>query len=184
MGGPLDRIIISTIAESAEEMASDEILTAHIGQIYVDRDDDNERPRYIVVKIYETVEGMRKAAAVYDKKRFGPPDDYEDAGALYQPTAHRSKYDRHKRQWVDTSSRCAGVIRMHREFLDGEVVAHESVHAALHLWRSGYWHPGIEVPDANLGDNGGPVEERFALLVGAIASELSNIVWTILREVS
>ena len=53
-------------------------------------------------------------------------------------------------------------MRLHPGRLDGEVVGHEAVHAALHIWRLHQWFKGDPTTTADLGGECGPVEEAFA----------------------
>lgn len=157
-------------------------VTAYVHNIWPVQEGECRR-RYIRVIIHPTVDDLNDAANRYEKRR---PGGGRAAGfaalGMFQPIGVRSKYDRKKRMWVDTTPAFAGVMRLARGHLTGEIVTHESVHAALAIWRMHMWSLDVEGnASADFGDNGGPVEESFAHLVSGIAGEVSGIVWKYLR---
>ena len=149
---------------------------ATIHHIYVERDDPACSSRYLHLRIYRDVEDLRKAALAYNRHRGvdDPDDEFGSAYGVFQPHALYERWEHGER--VDTTGPFAGVMRLCAEQLTGEVISHESTHAALHLWRMHQWATrGTNA--VHLGDGCGPVEEQFAYLLGAIAGEVANVVW-------
>lgn len=134
------------------------------------------RSRYIHVAIHPDVEDMRSAANRYDVHRSGRAQDQSEAVGLFQATPFRSRYDRKAKVWVDSTSACAGVMRLVQGWCSREVIAHECTHAALHITRLDDWgkpdHEGI----ANFGDGCDDTEESFAYLLGAMVQTVEVMV--------
>lgn len=152
-------------------------VVATIHHLYADREGPC-RSRYFRLVIHPDLDHMRAAAKRYDRKRFGPADSYDNAGGLWQPRPFASRYDRKTRRWIDTSSACAGVMRLARGHLDGEVIAHESTHAALHISRlHAWWLDTSQAPERVVIEDMATDEEPFAYLLGGIAGEVGNLVW-------
>ena len=151
------------------------LVQAVISSLYADPEDHACRSRYIRLAIYRTADDLRAAGNRHHRRR-AIDDDLTDCEGLFQPSPWRSRYNRRTRQWDDTTGAYAGAMRLTQTRLTPEVVAHESTHAALHIWRLHQWAQDGRAPDADFGDSCGPTEEAFAYLLGGIASEVANIV--------
>jgi hypothetical protein len=70
---------------------------------------------------------------------------------------------------------CAGAIYVHQDMLDGEILTHESLHAALDLYRRRHRHI------ANFGRNETDAEvrreEELALSTGRMAQAIADELW-------
>ncbi len=156
---------------------ADRAVTAYIRHLYADDEDPACRSRYIRVIVHPTTEHLRDAAHAYDRRRLGsakPRTFWGDAAGAFQPTPMRARYDRHRRMWVDTTPPFAGIIRLSREEVTPEIVAHESTHAAIYIARLHNWsQPGH---DGSLSFTDMPAEERFCYLLGALIPAVQSIV--------
>lgn len=143
---------------------------------------DDARWRWIIVMIYPTPEALRAAGVKFERgwaKREGRKWQvpvYDDTVGLFQPLPFRSKYDRSKRKWVDTTPSLAGVIRLSQGYLRTEVVAHESLHAAVHIARLAGWEGDGRPGEFSIGGYCDDNEEAFCHLAGDLTSEVTEIV--------
>lgn len=150
-------------------------VTAYVHGIYADPDDADCRRRYIRVIIHPGTDHLVAAGHAHNRRRGGQQDLNGSAG-MFQPSSFDSRYNRHRRQWIDTTGPFAGILRLSRGWLTGEIIAHESAHAALHLWRLHNWSkPGRE-PGADLGEHCSDLEEAFCHLLSGIAGSVNEIV--------
>lgn len=150
------------------------VLKGIISNIFVDRDDPRCPSRYLLVRVYDTQLALRTAGLAHNRRVKAPlPEDrLADTVGLFQPSLLREYIYRDSTR-EDHTGRCIGVIRLIADRLSSGILAHESIHAALHAWRMHQWAVG-KGDQVELGDNCGPVEERFAYLAGAITHEVSN----------
>lgn len=97
------------------------------------------------------------------------------AAGAFHPVSEREIYDKKTKKWVNTTPKhFAGVLRTSVEHVNTEVIVHEVVHAACHIFR-------LDVAKrVNLGDNCHQNEEWFAYIVG----DLSNSVAKVLPELT
>lgn len=87
------------------------------------------------------------------------------------PTLYQAKYNRKRKQWEDTTSPFAGVMRLSLSHLRPDVFVHEATHAALHITRLHDWaQPGGE--GHTRFDEMGQAEEAFAYLLGNLSAAL------------
>lgn len=150
-------------------------------------EDDSCPSRYATVIFYPTVEQMRDAAAAYNARRsYGPMS--MDFLATVQTQPLRERYDRRAKSWVDTTGRHLGVVRFAAAWLTPEVIAHESMHLALHLERAHLWwsaRHGGDIP-AGLADPIAVVhddnEEDVAHHVGQITHYLTREVRVLVAD--
>lgn len=70
---------------------------------------------------------------------------------------------------------CIGRIYMHEEMLDGEIVTHESIHAALNLYRRR--HRGVASFGRNYTDAEIAKEEELALSAGRLGQMIADKMW-------
>jgi len=138
-------------------------------------DDPTCRGRYIRLVIHPNKHDLRAAGTAYNKRR-GCDQDLSNAVGLFQQAYFRARYDRKTKAWIDTTTAFAGIMRLANGHLDGEVIAHESTHAALQVTRLHDWaKPGSD-GNADFGDCCDAREEAFAYLLGGIAAEVNNAV--------
>lgn len=152
-------------------------IKAYVSNIYADVEDPTCRPRYLAVTIYPDAAQLRTAGAAYDRHRvpgFRSPES--DAVGLWQPANRRSRYDRRRRAWVDTTSPFLGVMRLAQGHLTREVVLHECTHAAVEATRRHHWAQDDQDPTADLGTECGPDEEAFCYLLTGIYESVDKIV--------
>lgn len=114
--------------------------------------------------IYDTKEEMQDSA-----NRYNGFKSEVDSWALFQASPYREKYDEMKKKWVNVSDpHYAGLIRLHRERLYGEIISHECVHAAAHIYR-------MDIrKHVNLGPDCNQAEEDFAYLLGDLVGSVTN----------
>ncbi len=149
--------------------------TCYIHHLLADSDDPACRGRYIRLIIHPNEDDLRAAGTAYNKRR-GSDQDLRGSAGLFQPTRFRSRYDRKAKAWVDTTTAFAGIMRLADGYLNSQVIAHESTHAALHVTRLHDWaKPGSD-GNADFGDGCDAREEAFAYLLGGIAHEVNNAV--------
>lgn len=151
------------------------VLQAVIYRLYAVPDDPSCRSRYIRLAVYRTPDDLRSAGDRHNR-RHGVIDTLTDCEGLFQPSAWRSRYNPRTKRWDDTTGAYAGTMRLTQTRLTAEVIAHESTHAALHIWRLHDWAQADGKGEADIGDNSGPREEAFAYLLGGIAGEVANLV--------
>lgn len=122
--------------------------------------------RYIKVVVHRTRGEMQRAAAKYALRENENDAFYQYALACFQPAPDREIYDKKTDSWRSTTDKhYAGLLRLVKGYVGAEVVAHECVHAAAHIWRRDVTHKAKK-PVVNLGDDCGWREEGFAYLVG------------------
>lgn len=150
-------------------------VTCYIHHLFADPDDPTCRGRYIRLIIHPTAVELSDSGTRYNHRHQSDQDVNGSAG-LFQPAPFRSRYDRKKRAWVDSTPPFAGIMRLANGHLTGEIIAHESTHAALHVTRLHDWtkpdHEGV----ADFGDGCDDTEEAFAHLLGGIAGEVNDVV--------
>ena len=144
---------------------------AYIHGLYADRGDPTCRSRYIAVVLHPDAEHLRRRA-----RKQAPHQSWDGVDGCFHPAPFHERYDDKAGKWADSTPPFAGTMRLHLGRLDGEVVGHEAVHAALHIWRLHQWFKGDPTTTADLGGECGPVEEAFAYLLGGITGSLSNLV--------
>jgi len=149
--------------------------TCYIHHLFADSDDPTCRGRYIRLIIHPDEDDLRAAGIAYNKRRSNN-QDLSDAAGLFQPAQPRARYDRKTKAWIDTTTAFAGIMRLANGHLTGEVIAHESTHAALHVTRLHDWSKPGANGDADFGDICDDREEAFAYLLGGIAAEVNNTV--------
>lgn len=117
--------------------------------------------------IHDTHEDFVKAASRYSYH--APSGHYDSAVGAFHPVDHREKYDKKKKRWINTTPKhYAGVIRLEKEWVVPDVIVHEVVHAAAHIWR-------LDISKrVNLGDNCYQNEEYFAYIVGDLADQVMS----------
>lgn len=123
--------------------------------------------RYVCIVIHDTVEQFRDAC-----KRYSYNDSsgsWEGAVGAFHPVDRREKYSKTKKRWINTTPKhFAGVVRLCREWCTGEVIVHEVVHAACHIFR-------LDVAKrVNLGTNCHQNEEWFAYIVGDLTESVTE----------
>lgn len=123
--------------------------------------------RYVCIVVHDTVEEFRRACARYNYN--DSSGGWEGAVGAFHPVDRREKYDKAKKRWIDiTPKHFVGVIRLCREWCTDEVIVHEVVHAACHIFR-------LDVAKrVNLGTNCFVNEERFAYIVGNLAASVNE----------
>lgn len=140
---------------------------------------DDSPSRYFMLVIHPTVEHMRAAAIKQDRRRGGVhgPGFYQDALGLFQPTDTRARWDKASRKWVDTTPRFSGVMRLVQGNMTREIVAHECVHAILHIVRLESWRT-VEGGggDADFGSESSQEEEDFAYLLSETTIAVDQLV--------
>lgn len=118
---------------------------------------------WIRVVLHDTVDQLRRTA-----KRSRPGEDNSEAVGLFMPAPWRERYDKAAKMWLPVSNGLAGTIRLAREHLSTEIVAHECVHAAVHLYRQ--YHR----PDGSVGETSGPDEEILAYYAGELVALVND----------
>lgn len=118
---------------------------------------DEGRKYYVQVKVYPTAAEMYRAA-----ERAGLGNMRDSAAFTFRYDAPRPK-----------APKCFGEVWLNHEFLDANVIAHESLHAAVGYMGRRRFHvclaPGSEqVPNA---DTESP-EERLAYAVGYLTANI------------
>lgn len=118
---------------------------------------------WVWVRFYETVEDLRKAAYSYDTYKV--PNEFNRAEACFNPSRLRFVVDK-KGKMVEhlPPNKCLGVIRIVRG-CSYEIVAHEVVHASLHIYRR------VVRPNANFWRECHEAEEDFAYIYGQLFEE-------------
>ncbi len=142
-----------------------------VRHIYVDRETEGAQGRYLRVIIYPSTDQLQAAA-----RRYRPDDDYTDTAGIFHPTPLRSRYDRRKRRWTDTTPPYVGTMRLAASHLTLDVIAHECTHAALTLIRHHDWAQTDGDGAADFGTNCSPHEERFAYVLGDLVAAVQDIV--------
>lgn len=117
--------------------------------------------RYIRIVLHETVADLQRAASRYRR------NDFSNAAGCFHPAPAREHYD--GTTWVNTTPKhWAGVLRLARDHLFPEVVAHESTHAALAIYR-------VDVAAyVQLGNDCGRREETLAYIVGDVTANVTD----------
>lgn len=125
--------------------------------------------RYVCIVIHDTQEEFAKAAQAYVYN--APSGHFETAIGAFHPIVHREKYDKSKKKWVNnTSKHFAGTIRLCAAHVNYDVIVHEVVHAASHIFR-------MDVAKrVNLGTDCYQNEEWFAYIVGDLSSSVMESV--------
>jgi hypothetical protein len=149
--------------------------TCYVHHLFADQGDRTCRGRYIRLIIHPNADSLVAAGTAYNKRR-GSSQDLSGSAGLFQPTPFRSRYDRKTKSWADTTATFAGIIRLANGHLTGEVIAHESTHAALHVTRLHDWNKPDGSGNADFGDCCDDREEAFAYLLGGIAAEVNDAV--------
>ena len=148
-------------------------VIAYVHGIYADP--TVERRRYLRLVIHPDTDDLVRAGNARNRK-IGSRQDLAGSAGLFQPSRLRSRYDRHLRRWIDTTGPFAGIMRLARGYLTGEVITHESAHAALHIWRMHDWAQTDGAGEVQLGDVCDETEEHFAHLLSGIAGTVNDIV--------
>lgn len=132
-----------------------------------DRHDEWEGPkRYVCIVIHDTAEQLQEAA-----RKHSPGRGWEGVVGCFHPVTEREIYDKKTKKWVDTTPKhFAGIIRLCRDRVNDEVIVHEVVHAAAHIFRLGV------TKRLNLGDNCYRNEEWFAYIVGNLSGVAIKVV--------
>jgi hypothetical protein len=113
--------------------------------------------RYIRITVHDNLSEFRKAA-----QNYSPHEDFVGSVGCFHPAPTRERYV--GKRWVDiTDEHWGGVMRLAKGWINLEVVAHESVHAAAAIWRRDV------MPNLRLGEDCGPHEEMLAYMVGDIS---------------
>lgn len=162
-------------------------VTLTLNTIVARPDDDDCPSRYATAIFYPTLERMREAAHAYNRRRRYPRTE-DDFLATVQTQPLRERYDRKAKAWSDTTGRHLGVMRFAADWLTPEVIAHESLHLALHVERVHQWwlsHHGDEDAERLVtqdtvvnGDN----EEEVAYWAGQIAHLLTRTVRELVQD--
>lgn len=118
--------------------------------------------RYVRIIIHDNVDEFRTAADAYS-----PQSDFSGATGCFHPAIWREKFNEEKKRWEFTGDKhYAGTIRLADEHITYNVLTHESVHAAAHIWR-------MDVTKAvHLGWNCARNEEWFAYIVGDLTQQV------------
>lgn len=150
-------------------------VTAYVHHLFADREDPKCRGRYIRLVIYPNAADMAAAGNRYNRSR-GSTEDLTGIAGLFQPSPFRQRYDRKTRASIDTTTAFAGVMRLAAGHLTGEIITHESTHAALHVMRLHDWAQPDGPGNADFGDGVTDHEENFAHLLGAMAGNVNDVV--------
>lgn len=135
-------------------------LVTHVSTTDHDRWDGPTR--YIRVVIHDTTDELRRAAKRYRG------EDFSNAGGCFHPadTVYTVLDDGTFRD--DADPHWAGVLRLSREYLTTEVVAHECIHAAATIYRMDV------VATVVLGNGCGHREETFSYIAGHLIARVCN----------
>ncbi len=141
-------------------------MTVLRSTITVERNEEWRGPkRWLRLAVYETGQELREAAGKY-RPQFKFQDTmmgcYQGAGFYVDDTGKRK-----------TRSLYTGIIRLTTEHLHSEVVFHECVHAAAHIYRLDCY------PRISLGDGFGAIlnEEMFAYIAGDLGRQATNALY-------
>lgn len=118
---------------------------------------------YLLAIVYDDLAAMRRAAERYN---YG---DLSQALGCWTPAPWRYRFNEDGSE-VDTTYRpFAGVLRLARDHITTEIVAHELVHAAATLYRRKISR------SVGLGDECGESEEALAYIVGDLLAQVSTV---------
>lgn len=130
------------------------------------RHDEWQGPkRYVCIVIHDTEEEFRRAAARHNYN--DASRGWETAVGAFHPIERREKYDRSKKRWTNnTHPHFTGTIRTSVKWVTDEIIVHEVVHAASHIFR-------LDVAKrVNLGTDCHQNEEWFAYIVGDLSASV------------
>lgn len=120
--------------------------------------------RYIRIVIHPTLEEFIAGAT-----RHTPHQEWDGAIGCFHPSDIREVYNKKTKMWERKESNYAGTMRLWGERVTSDVVVHETVHAAAHIYR-------LDVsPIANLGQDCFQAEENFAYIVGDLTGTLCRV---------
>lgn len=111
--------------------------------------------------VHPDLDDMRRLA-----KRAHPGEDHSQAAGIFQPSATRYRHD--GEAWRRSGNGYLGTMRLWADRVTTEVVAHECVHAAAHLYRV------LHDRAVDIGDDCGPDEEHFAYHLGSMVAQVSS----------
>lgn len=118
--------------------------------------------RYIAIVVHETQKEFQKAVNKRDKNA-----NWAGVVGAFHPAVVRENYNRKTKEWDVLTKHFAGTMRLSKEMLDDDVMIHESVHAAAHIYR-------MDVADVvDIGEVCGPAEEKLAYIVGDLSSAVA-----------
>jgi len=122
-----------------------------------------EDGRCYEVRVYPNRAAYLRAASAH-----GLRESYANSHAV---TFHEKRYlvDADGRE---TPTPIVGSIYVHRDLLDGEIVAHEAVHAGLNLFR--LRHHGSGNIGSNQTESSELKEEELALSIGRLTQEIAD----------
>ena len=128
----------------------------------VDHDRWDGPKRYIRIAVHDTTHELQQAAKRYRG------EDFSNAGGLFHPadTVYTILDDGTFRD--DADRHYAGTMRLSREHLTTEVVAHETIHAAATIYRMDV------ITTIVLGNGCSHREETFAYIAGHLISQVTN----------
>lgn len=117
---------------------------------------------WLRVVVHPNLADMRRVA-----ERARPGEDHSEAAGMFQPTGwtFRVEADGSTRR---TGNGYLGTLRLSADRVSTEIVAHECVHAASHLYRV------LHEANVDLGDICGPDEEHFAHHLGSLVAHVTS----------
>ena len=145
---------------------------------WVVRYEHQEPHRWFWVRVYDTVENLRKGAARYGAE---PVGHFDRAVACVQRVwALHSLDDVEHLNPIFPASGFAGVIRLSQENLYTEIIFHELVHAAAIVYRLNV-NPDMQLGTGIVADDldSGSVlanEESLAYIYGSLAADMDTAI--------
>jgi len=118
------------------------------------------------VRVYQD----RRAYLRAIRRRWGDEDNRDSHATTF-----------HERRWSigpdgsEVESPIVGLICLHAEMVDAEVISHEATHAALRLWR--IRHRGTANLGHNVTDRETEREEELACSIGRLTQAIAEELW-------
>jgi hypothetical protein len=117
---------------------------------------------WLRVVIHSDLVDMRRLA-----KRAHPRADHSESVAMFQPSGWTFRVESDGSTWRSGNG-YLGTMRLCVDRVTTEIVAHECVHAAAHLYRV------LHEANVDLGDICGEDEEHFAHHLGSLVAHVSS----------
>lgn len=132
-------------------------------------DDQHEDGLAYEVRIYPT-KRLYRAAVNRRERHFSDKKDNFSQATTFNDTSW----------WIlpdgrEVTGPIKGAIYLHSELLDGEIVTHECVHAALNLFRQR--NRGVAALGRNDGEPSHTREEQVALSAGRLGQAIADKLW-------